>query len=83
MAPHWRAYEYNHVDQCRKSHRESCKKQALVAVAEHGWEQFGMHKIPQRRDESEEQEQAEIDNEQDGRDDVEPAGVVRYLVDYG
>jgi hypothetical protein len=54
-----------------------------VAVAEHGWEQFGMHKIPQRRDESEEQEQAEIDNEQDGRDDVEPAGVVRYLVDYG
>lgn len=41
-----------------------------------------MHKVPECRDESEEQEQNDVKNEQDSRNDVEPVGMVRYLVNH-
>lgn len=82
MPPRRHAYEYDHVNQRCEPYRESGKEQALVAVAEHGGEVFGVLEVAQRGDESEEQEQCEVEDEEDGGDYVEPVGVVWNLVDY-
>lgn len=53
-----------------------------MRMAEHGWEQLRIHGVPKNRDEREKQEQDDVEDEEDLRYDVEPVGMVGYLVEH-
>lgn len=51
-----------------------------MRMVENDQNELREHGVPEDRDHGEEQEQDNIENEEDVRHDVEPVGMVRYLM---
>jgi hypothetical protein len=82
MAPYRYAHKDNHVNDRRETHGKGCQEQALMWMAKDSGEDFGIESVAQAGYDGEEDEEADVEDEEDDGYDLEPAAVVRELVEY-
>ena len=69
--------EYNHVDNCRESHRKSPQKERLGRIADHRNPNLRVETVPQSGNCQKDDKEEHVESEQDVRDVLQPMAVVR------
>ena len=76
MAPDGHAHQDNHVYESRETDWKCCHEQALVRMAKHRGEDLREEGISEAGYAGEKEEEYEIEDKENGGDDVQPVSIV-------